>query len=75
MPSKVEIQNDRCKGCGLCIEFCPKHSLSLGDELNAIGHQTAQLHNAESCSSCALCALVCPEGGITVHRKRRKKRA
>lgn len=74
MPAKVDVERERCKGCGLCVEFCPKHALSLADELNTIGHHPARLHDPEKCTSCALCALMCPEGGMTVHRERRKKR-
>lgn len=66
------IDTHRCKGCGLCVEFCPKHILELSAELNAIGYHPAQLKNADQCTSCALCAQMCPETGITVHRKRRE---
>ncbi len=74
MPDKVEVDRELCKGCGLCVEFCPKHVMQLSDELNTIGHHPAELHDGETCTSCALCAEMCPEGGITVYRKRRKRR-
>jgi 2-oxoglutarate ferredoxin oxidoreductase subunit delta len=70
----VEIEHERCKGCGLCVEFCPQHCISMSDGLNDIGYHPAEFHHAEKCSSCALCATMCPEGGIKVFRRRRKSR-
>lgn len=72
---KVEIEADRCKGCSLCVEFCPQHALRLSDELNAKGYHPAELHDAEKCTSCALCAQMCPEGGMSVYRKPRQRAA
>ncbi|MEK6643112.1 MAG: ferredoxin family protein [Planctomycetota bacterium] len=69
----VKIDTRRCKGCGLCVEFCPRHCLKLVDELNPIGYHPAELHEPGACTSCALCAEVCPETGIEVLRKRKKK--
>ncbi len=72
---KVHVEVNRCKGCGLCVEFCPRHCLELAAELNAIGYHPARNHDAEKCTSCALCADMCPEGAITIHRKKRSKSA
>lgn len=69
----VEIKRELCKGCGLCVEFCPKHLLKLSDELNAIGYHPAELHDAAACTACALCAVMCPETGMSVYREPRKK--
>lgn len=69
----VRIDVKRCKGCGLCVEFCPRHCLDLAEGLNPIGYHPARLHEPGACTSCALCAEVCPESGIAVFRKRKKK--
>ncbi|MFO0974216.1 MAG: 4Fe-4S binding protein [Phycisphaerae bacterium] len=68
-----QVQAERCKGCGLCVEFCPRHLLTLDDDLNAAGYHPAALHDAEKCTACALCAEVCPEHGIRVFRKKKDK--
>jgi 2-oxoglutarate ferredoxin oxidoreductase subunit delta len=68
----VQIELHRCKGCGLCVEFCPRHVLELSEGLNSIGYHAARLTDAEKCTACALCAQMCPETGISVFRKRRK---
>jgi len=67
-----QIDAARCKGCGLCIEFCPKHLLELSDGLNPAGYHPVVNHDQTKCTSCALCAEVCPESGIRVMRKKRK---
>lgn len=72
-PCQIDAQ--RCKGCGLCVEFCPRHCLEMSESLNSIGYHPAHLHQPEKCTSCALCAEMCPETGIRVFRKRRPRRA
>jgi 2-oxoglutarate ferredoxin oxidoreductase subunit alpha/2-oxoisovalerate ferredoxin oxidoreductase alpha subunit len=50
-----------CKGCGRCIDACPKHCIELGTEVNpATGLIPVALH-LEACNGCALCIGACPE--------------
>jgi 2-oxoglutarate ferredoxin oxidoreductase subunit delta len=68
----VQIDTERCKGCALCIEFCPKDSISLSGELNLKGYFVAAF-NAESedgaaCNGCGTCALMCPDVAIEVEK-------
>lgn len=58
----------------MCVEFCPRHCLEISNELNAIGYYPARMHDAGKCTSCALCADMCPEAGIIVVRRKRKKK-
>ena len=41
MSGHIEIDRERCKGCPFCIEFCPKKSISLSEELNLKGYFVA----------------------------------
>ena len=34
----VYIIEDRCKGCGYCIEFCPRQVLEFSTGFNAKGY-------------------------------------
>jgi 2-oxoglutarate ferredoxin oxidoreductase subunit delta len=64
----VHVNNDECKGCGLCMEACPPKALHLTDGLNLYGYRTA-LYAGAGCTGCGVCFLVCPEpGAITVLR-------
>ena len=69
------IDEDRCKGCGLCVEFCPKNCLSMSEGLNRIGYHAAVLVKPEECNGCAMCAQMCPEIAIRIYRKVKVKSA
>ncbi len=53
-----------CKGCGYCIQFCPKKILAFGEERNRRGHFYPVYTDSSKCISCAICASMCPEGAI-----------
>lgn len=66
---RVVIDVERCKGCELCREACPKDVLALAEELNNKGYKPVILLDPyHDCTGCALCATVCPDGCITVYR-------
>jgi 2-oxoglutarate ferredoxin oxidoreductase subunit alpha len=64
----VHFHSERCKGCGLCIEFCPRHCLRLSSGLNAAGYHPVELTDPAACTACTLCATLCPDNGISVYR-------
>ena len=68
MKAKILINRELCKGCGLCIEFCPLKLIKLDDKLNASGYTPAIFNESEDCSGCTSCATVCPEVAIEVYR-------
>jgi len=66
---RVVIDVERCKGCELCRQACPKDVLALAEDLNSRGYRPVILLDpAHDCTGCALCATVCPDGCITVYR-------
>jgi 2-oxoglutarate ferredoxin oxidoreductase subunit delta len=58
--SSVHIFPEWCKGCGICVAFCPKQVLEMGDD------QKAHVAHPEKCIRCYLCARRCPDFAITV---------
>lgn len=61
------IQAEYCKGCGLCVDACPKQILRIDpDTINQKGHSPAQITNASRCTGCGFCALMCPDCAITI---------
>lgn len=68
MKGKIEINQELCKGCELCIEFCPKNLITLSETLNSAGYLPSQIKDTKECTGCATCATVCPEVAIEVYR-------
>lgn len=65
---KVTINQDECKGCGLCVESCPPKCLELAPGLTQYGVHAAS-YKGEGCTGCGICYYCCPEpGAITVYR-------
>lgn len=69
MKGCVKIDQLLCKGCQICIEYCPKKSLSTSDKVNPGGYLPAQFDESGECTGCAICAIVCPEVAIEVYRE------
>ena len=63
---KIEIDREACKGCGYCIEACPKGVIILDTQFNSLGFYPAVNAHAEKCTGCAICAHVCPDIAIEV---------
>lgn len=59
----VFIKKDQCKGCELCIEFCPKNVLARSKDFNVKGYHYPIVTNGD-CIHCRLCVTVCPEYAI-----------
>ena len=65
---RVEIYQDECKGCGLCVEFCPAEVLFISEKINKQGYNPAE-YTGSGCTGCGTCFYTCPEpGAITVYR-------
>ena len=65
----VSFQEERCKGCGICVHACPKKIIEMsGDKLNKKGFRVARCVDQSACISCGLCAVMCPDVVITVKK-------
>ena len=61
---EVLILEDRCKGCGFCIEFCPKEVLEQSEEFNTRGVHPPKVKEGTICVHCSFCEAVCPDFAI-----------
>ena len=63
---QVYLIPDRCKGCEVCVHFCPRDVLTISEERNAKGYRIPTVINgqAQECVNCEFCTLVCPEFAI-----------
>jgi 2-oxoglutarate ferredoxin oxidoreductase subunit delta len=64
----VHLIPDRCKGCGYCVEFCPKEVLEVSDEFNVKGYHIPRVKPEATCVACMLCERMCPDFAIFIER-------
>jgi 2-oxoglutarate ferredoxin oxidoreductase subunit delta len=69
MSKPVEINESWCKGCVICVEFCPTDVLEMRE-----GKAVAV--RPEDCIGCMQCEIHCPDLAIKIHKEfvtRKKK--
>lgn len=62
----LTINPKHCKGCNICVAFCPKQVLDL-DEVGKV-----YIKDLDKCISCGQCELRCPDYVIKVTKETRK---
>jgi len=67
--AEIHLIKDQCKGCGFCIEFCPKKVIEESDEINARGVHPPKIVDESECKICSFCTIVCPDFAIFVTEK------
>lgn len=70
----ITVNENWCKGCGICIDRCPRKALEISDKFNARGVHPPRLKKENNCNACRLCELLCPDLAITVVTTKNKKR-
>ncbi len=69
---EIRINRERCKGCGLCIEFCPSSILEASERMNEKGFNPVASTDPSLCTGCKNCVIVCPDGAIAIYGERKR---
>jgi ferredoxin len=60
-----EIEDEKCNGCGKCVEICPVEAMSLISANDSIKKKKKKARlNEEICLGCGLCVRACKTSGI-----------
>ena len=66
--AKISFDTDACKGCGLCVQACPRKLIQLSTHINKKGY------NAAYCT-CLLYTSLAQNAVEAAHLLRRKRRS
>ncbi|MDY6029225.1 MAG: 4Fe-4S binding protein [Acidaminococcaceae bacterium] len=58
----LKIITKRCKGCGICVAFCPKKVLQVSEI------EKVEAVNEKDCIKCGQCEMRCPDFAIFVEK-------
>lgn len=56
---KVTVKSEWCKGCNICVSFCPTKVLDLDKNICVVA-------DPDKCIGCKMCELRCPDFAISV---------
>ncbi|UCE59863.1 MAG: 4Fe-4S binding protein [Phycisphaerales bacterium] len=62
----IIIDERYCKGCSICIHFCPGKALEVSKEVNSRGFYAPKVVDQAECTSCKQCELYCPDFAIFI---------
>ncbi len=55
----LEVDREKCTGCGVCLDVCPHEVLELREKRILI-------RNRDACMECGACSRNCPVGAVSV---------
>ena len=61
--AQVLIEQAWCKGCGICVDLCPKGALDLDPQGYAVWARP------DDCVACGLCELRCPDLAVQLVKR------
>lgn len=55
----LKLEPEKCSGCGVCLEVCPRDVFHLANGL-------VEIKDKDACMECGACALNCPFEALSV---------
>lgn len=62
---RITINDEWCKGCEICVAFCPKKVLIMEKD-------KVKVADPDACTGCQLCEIYCPDFAIKIDRQKNK---
>lgn len=56
---EIKIDEEKCTGCGTCVDICPVAVLEIQDE-------KSKVVNLDECLVCRACEVQCTEAAIEI---------
>ncbi len=66
MKVDINVDEKRCKGCGICIEICQAGVLEKSERTDVKGRFHPVVKNFDACMNCGMCEMLCPDFAIWV---------
>lgn len=67
--ASMTVDQNRCKGCGLCVSVCPKKIIEIRKDIRTPkGYSPAECVDRSKCIGCGICFTMCPDCAITVEK-------
>jgi 2-oxoglutarate ferredoxin oxidoreductase subunit delta len=57
------VHRSWCKGCGICVAFCPQKVLDLDEE------EKIMVTRESDCTSCGRCEVLCPDFALSIEER------
>ena len=59
--ASLELSQEKCTGCGICMEVCPHNVFAIEDK-------KAVILDKDRCMECSACVVNCAFGALSVDR-------
>jgi 2-oxoglutarate ferredoxin oxidoreductase subunit delta len=66
----VYVAPERCKGCAICVEFCPTGAITMSSKFDSKGYHYPEFTYPDKCTGCGLCGMYCPDFAIYGFREK-----
>ncbi len=70
----ITIDREWCKGCIICVDFCPVDALKMIDAPDKWEGAEAVVKDVDACTGCMLCEVHCPDFAIVVFKPEKVKK-